>query len=54
MVDVGNVCQPCADAWTATYATVEIEVVYSLVSNPLDCEECEGEEFGLEEWDVQP
>ena len=53
MVDVGSVCQPCADAWTTTYAVAGIEVVYSLVSDPLYCQECEGED-GDEKWDVQP
>ena len=58
MVDIGNVCQPCADSWKEIYAQVDpviagIEITYTLVSDPLHCEECEGED-GDEKWDVQP
>ena len=55
MVDIGRVCQPCVDSWEAVYKTVGIEIAYLLVSDPLHCEECEGQlEDGDEKWDVQP
>ena len=58
MVDIGRVCQPCADSWNKTYAQVDpvlekVEITYTLVSDPLHCEECEGEDAN-EKWDVQP
>ena len=47
-VHIGRVCQPCADSWKETYSKydpkiAELEMEYTLVDDPLHCEECEGE-----------
>lgn len=44
MVDIGRVCQECVDNWRATYSSVGWDIEYTLVENPLHCEECEGED----------
>ena len=42
MVDLGNVCKDCANAWLQIYIRVDENITYELVG-PDDCEECEGE-----------
>ena len=42
MVDIGNVCEDCANAWSQVYLAVGEPIVYQIVECD-DCEECEGE-----------
>ena len=47
MIDLGNVCQDCVNAWVQIYMQAggvqsSQDITYELVG-PDDCEECEGE-----------
>jgi len=41
-VDIGNVCEDCANAWAQTYLRMKTDITYNVVDPP-DCEECEGD-----------
>ena len=42
MVDLGNVCEDCANSWLQVYLSVGEPITYEIVDCD-DCEECEGE-----------